>query len=71
MMYGVRITRHYYAPRANETDWARDHRGDRMEFDSRDIARAWIVMVESRVYYTGHGESGRPTMRTRKIEGDR
>jgi len=74
MAYYVITARHYlYAPARDVTDiagWDADARGGMGApsiFDTRAEAVAALTALEAEVYYTRHGETGRPTYRVRTV----
>ena len=64
---------HMYAPARDVTDvagWDQDARGGMGApaiFDTRAKANAALDALESDVYYTRHGETGRPTYSIRAV----
>ena len=73
MTYVITARHHMYAPSKYVTDfagWDPDARGGNGApaiYYTRADALAALAEIESRVYYTRHGESGRPTYRVRTV----
>ena len=61
--YAIRITRHYYSPKQDTTNFLRDYDDDVVVFETHRAARLWIKNTDSRIYRTEHNESGRPSYR--------
>jgi len=73
MPYVITARHHMLAPAKNMTDvagWDSDARGGNGAppiYQSRPEAVAALAALESDVYYTRHGESGRPSYRIRTV----
>ena len=60
MTYSIRVTKHFYGPKAVKSYLTNPDTDKRVEFQSHESAQAMCDELDGEVYHTANNESGRP-----------